>query len=181
MSISPTVMRISETTDCLTLRDVPMAVWLLGLTFVASGSFVLSIPFWSQDWLGFSFWERAAVIVIGAGHLAGGSYTVLRTAATRTELDRGRGIGRQIVRRLWLNVGRVQFALADARRLEIVRSTDNDGDPMFQLRLWLAESRSLWLMAQPVHGEHRVLEKAERIRRFLDLPLVTGQPHQGTA
>ena len=173
-------MRISETTDSLVLDDVPLPVWLLGLTFVASGAFVLSIPFWSPDWARFGFWERAAVLAIGASHLAGGSYTMVRAAATRTELDRSRGIGRHIVRRPWLlNVERAQFPLADARALEIVRSTDNDGDPTFQLRLWLAESRQLWLMALPVHGEQRVLAQAERIRRFLGLPPLTGLHTRG--
>jgi hypothetical protein len=40
---------------------------------------------------------------------------------------------------------------------------------MFQLRLWLAESRALWLQAQPVYGELRVRDEAARLRRFLGL------------
>src|SRR4051812_32538408 len=109
-------MRISETTDRLVLDDVPMAIWLLGTAFVATGAFVLSIPFWSSDWQRFGFWARAAVLIIGAGHLAGGSYTVLRGVARRTELDRERGIGRQLVRRPWRRrAAGVQFALRDAR------------------------------------------------------------------
>ena len=163
-------MRISETTDRLVVNDTPMGIWLLGLAFVASGTFVLSMPFWSAEWYRMGFWPRAAIVVIGVSHLAGGSYTMLRAAATRTEFDRSRGIGRQVVR--WLsrrNAGQAQFALEDPRAVEIVRSTDSDGDTIFQLRLWLSGSRSLWLMAQPVHGEQRVLEKAERIRRFLGL------------
>lgn len=167
-------MRIFETANRLVLHDVPIAIWLLGMAFVASGAFVLSIPFWSADWPRMGFWPHAAIVVIGASHLAGGSYTLLRAAETRTELDRGRGIGRQVVHGPWRrNVSHEQFALGDARTVEIVRSTDSDGDPMFQLRLWLAGSRQLWLMAQPVHGEQRVVEKAERIRRFLGLSAVT--------
>jgi hypothetical protein len=167
-------MRIFETTDRLVLDDVPMAIWLLGMAFVGSGAFVLSIPFWSADWQRFGFWARAAVLAIGAGHLAGGSYTVLRALATRTELDREHGIGRHLVRRPWrLHATRAHFPLDDARAVEIVRSTDSDGDPIFQLRLWLAGSRHLWLMAQPAHGEQRVLEKAEHVRRFLRLPPTT--------
>ena len=167
-------MRISETTDHLVVNDTPMATWLLGLAFVMSGSFVLSMPVWSIEWSRMGFWVRAAIVAIGASHLAGGSYTMLRAAATRTELDRGKGIGRQVVRGPWRRkVGQAQFTLDDARTVEIVRSTDSDGDPMFQLRLWLSESRRLWLMAQPVHGEQRIREKAERIRRFLGLPADT--------
>ena len=179
-SISTTDMRISETTDRLVVQDVPMAIWLLGLAFVTSGSFVLTIPLWSADWPRIGLLARSAIVVIGASHLAGGSYTMLRAAATRTELDRQGGVGRQIVRRPWRRgATRTQFALADARALEIVRSTDSDGDPIFQLRLWLAGSRPLWLMAQPVHGEQRLLERADRVRTFLGLPPVTGLTRRG--
>ena len=170
-------MRIFESTDRLVVNDTPMAIWLLGLAFVASGTFVLSMPFFSAEWPRIGFWVRAAILAIGASHLAGGSYTMVRAAATRTELDRHRGMGRQIVRWPWRRrATQTHFALADARALEIVRSTDSDGDPIFQLRLWLAESRPLWLMAQPIHGEQRLLEKAERVRQFLGLPPITGLP-----
>ena len=51
-----------------------------------------------------------------------------------------------------------------------MHSRDSDGDPMYQLRLWLAGSESLWLQAQAVHGgEARVREQAERVRHFLRL------------
>ena len=43
---------------------------------------------------------------------------------------------------------------------------------MYQLRLWLAGSESLWLQAQAVHGEARVREQAERVRHFLRLERV---------
>lgn len=175
-------MRISETTNRLVLDDVPMAIWLLGSAFVASGTFVLSLPLWSVDWPRMGLLPRTAIIAIGASHLAGGAYTMLKAAATRTELDRGQGIGRHVIRWPWRrNAGHSQFALDDARGVEVVRSTDSDGDPVFQLRLWLSGSRSLWLMAQPVHGEQRVLERAERIRRFLGLPPVTGLSTRGVA
>jgi hypothetical protein len=65
-----------------------------------------------------------------------------------------------------------RFSLGDARAVEIVRSADSDGDPMFQLRLWLVESRALWLQAQPTHGEERARENAAQLRRFLGLRAV---------
>lgn len=162
-------MRISETRDRLTLRDTPAALWLLGLAFVASGLFVLSIPFWSPEWRGFVLWERAAVLTIGLGHLLGGAYSLLLPAATHTDFDRAGGVGIQRVRRIWPPVAIEQFRVGDARAVEIVRSTDNDGDPTFRLRLWLAGSRSIWLQAQAVHGEARALEQAAMVRRFLGL------------
>jgi hypothetical protein len=141
------------------------------MLFVASGSFVLSIPLWAPEWARWSFWERAAILAIGLGHLGGGLFSTLGPKAIRTEFDRASQTGLQRIRKLWPSVSSasVQFALADAREVEIVRSMDNDGDPQFQLRLWLAGSRVVWLQAQPARGEDRVQDCAERLRRFLGL------------
>lgn len=163
-------MRIVETPSRLVVRDTPHAMWVLGVVFVATGSFVLSIPFWSADWLAFGPWQRLAVIAIGLGHLAGGVLSTMQLAATQTELDRATGRGTQRVRRLWRRAAQtVQFLLGEARGVEVVRLKDNDDDPMFQLRLWLAESRWVWLQAQPVYGETQALQEAARLRRFLGL------------
>jgi hypothetical protein len=108
-------------------------------------------------------------LVFVALHVAGGA------RATVTELDRAANRGTLRVRRLWSRwrgahgTERTEFALGDARAVEIVQSKDGDGDPMYQLRLWLAESESLWLQAQAVHGEARVREQADRVRHFLQL------------
>jgi len=168
-------MRIIETGSRLVLRDIPRGLWLFGLVFVASGSFVLTVPFVAPEWHGFRLWERLAVLAIGASHLAGGLFMVGRARATVTELDRATSRGWQRVRGFWSRwegahgSERTEFALDGARAVEIVHSKDSDGDPMYRLRLWLAESESLWLQGQPVHGEARVREQAERVRRFLGI------------
>jgi hypothetical protein len=152
------------------LSDVPGAMWLLGGVFVLSGSFLLSVPLWSADWRMFGLWARTAVLAIGAAHLAGGIVSVRQPAATRAVFDRAHAKGLIEVRRLWPPApDTTDFALADARSIEIVRSTDSEGDPMFQLRLWLSGSRMLWLQAQAVRGESRIREEADRVRRFLGI------------
>ena len=168
-------MKIVETATRLELRDIPRGLWIFGLVFVTSGSFVLTIPFIAPEWRTFELWERFAVIAIGASHLAGGLLFVGRARATITELDRATNLGAQRTRRLWSHwqgahgAERTEFALDRARAVEIVHSKDSDGDPTYQLRLWLAGSESLWLHAQAVHGETRVRDQAERVRRFLAL------------
>jgi len=163
-------MRISETTSRLVVRDTPHGMWSLGLVFVTTGAFVLSAPIWSGDWRAFGPWERLALITIGLAHLGGGLLSTLRPRATETEIDQTTGTVIQKVRRFWpLTEDTARFPLGEARAVEIVRSSDGDNDPMFQLRLWLAESRALWLQAQPVYGEARVLHEATRLRRFLGL------------
>ena len=145
-------------------------MWSLGLVFVTTGAFVLSAPLWSGDWRAFGLGDRLALIAIGLAHLVGGLVSTLRPRATQTELDQTTGTVIQKVRRFWPLTGdTTRFPLGDARAVEIVRSSDSDNDPMFQLRLWLAESRALWLQAQPVYGEARALHEATRLRRFLGL------------
>ena len=151
-------------------------MWSLGLMFVTTGAFVLSAPFWSGDWRAFGPWERLALVAIGAAHLAAGLVSTLRPRATETELDQTTGTVIQKVRRFWpLTQDTARFPL-DARAVEIVRSSDSDNDPMFQLRLWLAESRALWLQAQPVYGEARARHEATRLRRFLGLAALEADP-----
>jgi len=168
-------VRIIETDSRLVLRDVPGVLWAFGLVFVASGSFVLSIPIWSPEWRGFRLVERLAVLAIGAAHLGGGLFTTNQARATVTHFDRADGRGTQRIRRLWTRwrgahgAMRTEFALADARAVEIVQSKDGDGDPMYRLRLWLRGSDSLWLQAQAAHGEKAARERAAHVRRFLRL------------
>lgn len=168
-------MRITETATRLELRDIPRGLWIFGLVFVASGSFVLTIPFTAPEWRTFELWQRLAVVTIGASHLAGGLFLVGRARATVMVLDRATNLGAPRIRRLWTRwhgvhgSERTEFALDRARAVEIVHSKDSDGDPMYQLRLWLEGSESLWLQGQAVHGEARVREQAERIRWFLGL------------
>jgi len=170
-------MRIIETDSRLELRDIPRGLWIFGLVFVASGSFVLTVPVLAPEWRGFELWQRLAVIAIGMSHLAGGLFFVGRARATVTELDRAANLGVQRVRKLWTRwqgahgSERTEFALDRARAVEIVHSKDSDGDPMYRLRLWLAGSDSLWLQGQAVHGEKRVREQAECVSRFLGLEM----------
>lgn len=169
-------MRIIETDSRFVLRDVPIVFWLFGLVFVASGTFVLASPFWSSEWHDFKLWIQLAILTIGVAHLAGGLYVTGQMRATVTELDRATNRGTQRVRRLWSRwrgargAERTEFALDDARAVEIVQSKDSDGDPTYQMRLWLAGSEWLWLQAQAVHGgEALVRDQAERVRHFLRL------------
>ena len=168
-------MRLIETGDRLVLRDVPGILWVLGLVFVASGSLVLTAPLWADEWRDFGLWQRLAVFAIGVAHAGGGLFTAGQPRATVTELDRARGLGIRRARRLWTQWEALpdsapsEFPLADVRAVEVVRTKDSDGDPVFQLRLWLRRSQSLWLQAQPLMGEAYATEQAERIRRFLGI------------
>jgi len=124
------------------VRDRPSGLWVFGAVFVTSGLIVLTIPFLSSAWNGFVLWERAAVIAIG--------HVVRRAFSRQREIT--------------------EFKMSDARGVEIRTTQDSDGDPMYQLRLWLSGSRVLALQGQPAHDRARVEKVAASFRQALALP-----------
>ena len=164
-------LHIDDSPDRLVVRDSPKGLWTFGSLFVASGLIVLTIPFVSTAWNGFVLWERLAILAIGIGHLSGGAWTVWRQVETITTFNRLTGDGRSVRRHpfSW-HVQLAEFKLADARALEIQSSVDSEGDPMYQLRLWLSGSRVLPLQGQPAHGRERAETAAATLRRALGLP-----------
>jgi hypothetical protein len=164
-------MRITTAGTRLVVADTPGCVWLLGLVFVGSGTLVLTVPLFAREWSTFGWWERAAVLAIGVGHLGGGLWTIRHHVATRTELDRARGAGTHRVRRPGERDATVtRFRLADVRDVNVREETDSDGDPVYVLRLLLADGRALPLQGHPAPGEASARERADAIRRFLGLP-----------
>ena len=166
-------MRIAQAGSRLLLTETPAPLWALGLLFVASGLFVLSVPLWSWQWPGFGGWERAGILAIGVGHFGGGLFTVSQPRAARVELDRDADVGRVEMRRLWEGWGagpHSSFRLSAARALELVGSSDSDGDRQYRLRLWLEGSEGIWLQAQPIYGERYMRAHGERVLAFLGLP-----------
>ena len=163
-------LRIDESDGTVVVRDTPAGLWVFGSVFVTSGLAVLTIPFLSSAWNGFVLWERAAVVAIGLAHFAGGTWTVRRSVETTTSFDTKSGNASHAVRRPFSRRQHtVQFRLGDMRSVEIETSKDSDGDPMYRLRLWLMESRTMPLQGQPMHNRARVELVAASLRRVLSL------------
>src|ERR1044071_286960 len=92
-------MRITQSSGRLVVVDTPGVIWLLGLVFVASVTFVLAAAPTSAEWATFALRERAAVIAIGLAHLGGGLFFIRAHPSVRTELDLTRGTGVHMMRR----------------------------------------------------------------------------------
>ena len=136
-----------------------------------SGLIVLSIPFASDAWSGFVLWQRLAVLAIGIGHFSAGVWYVRRYAETITTFDRTTGAARSVLRRAFSSRSQIaEFKLDDARAIEIGQCVDSDGDPMYQLRLWLSGSRVVPLQSQFSHGRERAEARAATLRSVLALP-----------
>ena len=132
---------------------------------------MLSIPFASDAWYGFVLWQRLAVLAIGTGHFAIGAWYVWRHAQIITTVDLETGRATSVLRRPFSQISQVaEFKVADARAVEIKRSVDSDGDPMYQLWLWLAGSRVLPLQSQPTRGREQAETRAAKLRAVLALP-----------
>jgi hypothetical protein len=145
------------------VRDVPRGLTIFGMVFVCSGSVVLTSATHGESWNHFVLWERLSVIAIGLAHFWGGCWLVCRRLDTRTTFDHATGEGVHVVRRPYFGEPIItHFKLDDIRTIEIVTSQDSDGDPMYQLVLWLAGSRRLALQV-PEHG----LARAESNRAKL--------------
>jgi len=163
-------MRVTQADERMVIADTPGCLWLFGGVFVLSGSFVLLMLFTDAPARAPAFGTRLSAFVIGVSHLAVGLWLVRRHVETRTELDRARGQGSHRVRRPWSRqVIVTNFALADVRAVDVRHDRDGDGDPVFQIRLWLSGSRMLPLQGQPAQGERSALQHADEIRRFLNL------------
>lgn len=71
--------------DLLVIHDNNISIWLVGLCFICSGSFVLFLgPSASKN---FTFWPHLAVIFIGVSHLIGGVITIRSAPSTLTTLS----------------------------------------------------------------------------------------------
>jgi hypothetical protein len=165
------MMRIQQSASRLVARDTPGCLWLFGLVFVMSGTFVLVAVPLSREWATFTGWERAGILAIGIGHLGGGLWLIRHTPATRLELDRTRGTGTHRIRHPGdRRETVVAFRLADLRDVDVLEERDSDGDPAFVVRLRLADGRTLRLHGATVPTRAPAVERAGEIRRFLGLP-----------
>jgi hypothetical protein len=165
-------VRLDHSLDRTIVRDIPRGMWAFGSVFVLSGLAVLVGLAGSREWASFSMWVRLAILALGVSHLIAGVYSVWRYEATVTTFDHRTGEGSHEVRRPFRRATTVtRFRVADVRTIELRRHADSDGDPMYQLRLWLAESRALPLQGQPAHGIARGERDASALRDALRLPV----------
>jgi hypothetical protein len=163
-------MRIVESRSRLTASESPIVIWALGLGFVASGLFVLTMPLWLDEWTAIRGWIQLAIVVIGISHIGGGLYTIVNARATRIELDTVKDQGTVRMRGFWERRGTLStFHPSQAQFIELAESRDSDGDPIYRLRLWLAGGEHVWLQAQATHGAAYLMSRAERIARFLHI------------
>lgn len=162
-------MRVRERGSLVVVEDTPGCLWVFGLWFVAGGALALAMLWIATNRDELTRRQTMAVVGIGTALVLGGALVVGQHRATRTTFDRSTGDCTRTVRGFLRRGRRDHFRLTDTRALEIVRSRDNDGDPMALLRLWLSDSRSLDLQAQPVRGVEHVERVGARLAGLIGL------------
>ena len=163
-------MRVVQDGERLVVRDRPGGMWLLGLMFVASGTFATAIGAGLLEMEGdVTGWARLAVLAIGLGHLGGGVYVLRQAHATEVVIDRARGV--LVVRARGVRRDEAETVrLSDVTRLELFEEKDGDGDLTYTLRLRLTGDRAVPLHAIPVRTPNDLAAQAGLIQRFLRLP-----------
>jgi hypothetical protein len=159
-------VRIEERGNVLIAQATPGCVWIFGLWFVAGGALAIVMTFAAHNAHELAWWERLLVLVIGAACAAAGLFVIVGAPAVRAVFDRTSG--RAIVTTTGLRTRtRVEFACRDVCVVDLREEKDSDGDPMYQVRIWLRDGRAILLQSQPVHGFAWCAVRADAIRRFL--------------
>ena len=141
-------------------------MWLFGLWFVAGGTLAMAMTFAASNAHELTWWGRLFVFTIGVGCAAAGLFTIVGAPAIRAVFDRTSD--RVVVTTTGLRArSRVEFACREVCIVDLKEEKDSDGDPMYQVRLWLRDGRAILLQSQPVHGREWCAARADAIRRFL--------------
>ena len=159
-------MRIHEQGNVLTAQATPGCLWIFGLWFVAGGTLGLVMTFAASNAHELAWWERVFAFGMSAGCAAAGIFVIVGAPAIRAVFDRTNG--HAVVTTTGLRArSRVEFACRDVCVVDLKEEKDSDGDPMYQVRLWLRDGRSILLQSQPAHGREWCAARADAIRRFL--------------
>jgi hypothetical protein len=157
-------MRVRQAGDVLLVHDTPGCFWILGLWFIAGGTLAIGVLGATASRL--AWWQQLSALIIGVAYAGAGLLVIYTSPGTHSRLNRSERAGSVEIRGL-LRQKRTAFTLDEVSHIDVVQSRDSDGDMMYQIRLWLTDSRVLALQARPTYGREEVETNAAAIRRFL--------------
>jgi hypothetical protein len=143
-------MRLRLGPSTLELSRTPLGMRLLGLAFVAGGSFSLYVL--AIDHASLSVRDQVIVALIGAGVAAGGLYTMATTYSTRLRVNLATGDVRYERTAPFRRRLVVEAMRRDVEGVAIRRQHDSDGDPWYVLELLVAGAPPLFLTGVGQHG-----------------------------
>ena len=145
-------MRVRDRGSILEVDDVPGLHWLLGLLFVAVGTLFLVGPlgvFTDAEKL--RWWLRVLIAGMGATTAGVGFWQIARAPRSRLTIDRAHG--RVRLERTGLG-GREkhEWPLSEIAAVDLIERPDDEGSPVFQIRLFLRESLPVPISMVWTHG-----------------------------
>jgi len=154
-------VRVRDRGLVLEVDDVPGLHWLLGLLFVIVGTLFLVGPlgvFTDAEKL--RWWLRLLIAGMGATTACVGVWQIARAPRSRLTIDRARA--RVRLERTGLG-GRVkhEWSLSEIAAVDLIERPDDEGSPVFQVRLFLRESLPVPISMVWTHGR----DEMERIAR----------------
>lgn len=151
-------MRVIREGGHIVLRDRPGAFWALGLLFLFGAGLALAMPVGlASNAAELEPWERAASGALGLGVGAGAIWWLLRSLATRAELDLARR--RLTLTRFGLSGRRVvRLELSEIVGVDAEQGTDSDGGATWRPVLRLRNGHRIALSELWSHDEKEVRE-----------------------
>jgi hypothetical protein len=140
-------------------------MWFLGLGFLAGGIIALGMLLLAGPDDRPDGWGRLLVAVIGSAHVAAGSWLVISMPNLSVWLRRDRPVLH--IRKRWLLLRRERtIDLADIAHFRVRQSEDSEGDPVYQLELFLRTGERVALHSVALHGRAEIDAAADRLRAW---------------
>ena len=152
-----------ELSERLVLRDKAGCLGLLGLAFVAGGSFVFALLLGAGTGEQPTGWVRALAALIATAHLGAGTWLFLSTPVVSVRLRRDRPV-LQLNKR-WLFWRRARtIALTEIAHFQIGQGEDSDGHPVYRLELRLRSGERVRLHSVDEHFRNDIDAATEQLR-----------------
>ena len=154
-------MRVRDRGSIVEVDDVPGLHWLLGLLFVVVGTLFFAGPlgaFTDADKL--RWWLRVLICVMGALSTGVGVWLIAQAPRSRLTIDRANSRAR--LERTGIR-GRATFEwpLSAIAAVDLIERPDDEGNPVFQVRLFFRESLPVPISTVWAHGR----DEMERVAR----------------
>lgn len=162
-------MKITSTSEQLTLRDNPGCFWLLGLFFMAVGIPFVAGPlglFTNNDEV--SLLPKIFAVVMGCIAVGVGVYLISEAPVTVSVFNRLRDEVVITQRGLFKKSER-RIALVEIKSAAIEEKEDDDGDPIYRPFITLHDQQIILLSSLWIHGKEGTEEVVTAVQDFLAL------------
>jgi hypothetical protein len=156
-------VRVRDRGSILEVDDVPGLHWVLGLLFVGVGTLFLVGPLGLfSDAERLRWWLRVLIAGMGAITAVVGVWQIARAPRSRLTIDRTNAQLR--LERTGLG-GRKKYEwpLSEIAAVDLIERPDDEGSPVFQVRLFLRESLPVPISMVWAHGR----DEMERVARVV--------------